>query len=82
MKDIRDFHVIGIIFSQYLLYVKRNVSYDRRINSLHEITEFSKQIVGVTIKLFISLSSFKVDVAWITYDLDLRPLADLFCCAH
>ena len=52
-------------FPQYLLHVKRNVSYDKRINSLHEITEFSKQIVGVTIKLFISLSSFKIDVAWI-----------------
>ena len=23
-KDIRDFHLIDIIFSQYLLYVKKN----------------------------------------------------------
>ena len=81
-KDIRDFHVIRTNFSQYLLYVKRNASYDTRINPLHEITEFSKQIVGVTIKRFISLSSFNVDVAWIPIDLELRSLADLLYSAH
>ena len=76
-KDIRDFHMIDIIFSQYLLYVKRNASYDTRINPLHEITEFSKQIVGVTTKRFISSSSFNVDFAWIPIDLELRSLTDL-----
>ena len=81
-KDIRDFHVIDMIFSQYPLCVERNTSYDTRINSLHEITKFSKQIVGATTKRFISLSSFNVDVAWTPYDLELRSLADLFCSAH
>ena len=80
-KDIRDFHVIDMIFSQYPLYVERNTSCETRINPLHEITKFSKQIVGATIKRFI-LSSFNVDVAWIPYDLELRSLADLFCSAH
>ena len=49
-KDIRDFHVIDMIFSQYPLYVERNASCETRINPLHEITKFSKQIVGATIK--------------------------------
>ena len=60
-NEIRDFRVICIIFSQYLLYFKRNASYDTSINPLNEITEFTKQIVGSMIN---SLTSFNVVVTW------------------
>ena len=78
-KDNNDFHDIGINFYHHLLYVKRNASYDTRINPLHETTKFSKQIVGVTIKHFISLSSFNVVVAWTPMTWNF--VRSLLCCA-